>query len=69
MEKEVVDGLIILIEHLDGRIVTLNMGRGMANPKEAQVLKYRRCFLFDKLTRVMNNMPDEEDDEEWGELK
>jgi uncharacterized protein YdcH (DUF465 family) len=67
MGEQEVDTLIIQIEQLDNRIVTLNMGRGMANPKEAQVLKYRRCFLFDKLTRIMNNMP-EEDDKEWGEL-
>jgi len=67
MEEQKVDVLIIQIEQLDNRIVTLNTKRGMVNPEEAQILKYRRCFLFDKLTRVMNNIPEEED-EKWGEL-
>lgn len=67
MEEQKVDVLIIEIEQLDDRIVTLNTKRGMVNPEEAQVLKYRRCFLFDRLTRMMTGQP-EEDDEEWGEL-
>ena len=63
--QEEVDMLIIQIEQLDERILTLNMGRGMVKPEEAQILKYKRCFLFDRLTAVING---EEDDEEWGGL-
>lgn len=68
MENNRVNGLIIEIEHLDSRILVLHTKQGMVNPDEAQVLKYRRCFLLDKLTRIMNGMP-EDDDEEWGELR
>lgn len=68
MEQKV-NELITEIEQLDNRIVALNNRRGMVNPDEAQVLKYRRCFLFDRLTKVMNGEPEEEEDEEWGELR
>lgn len=63
-----VNQLIIEIEQLDNRIVVLNTRRGMVDPDEVLVLKYRRCFLFDRLTQAINENP-EEDDEKWGELK
>lgn len=69
MEVEKVDELIEELEALDSRIVNLNVKRGMVNTERAQVLKYQRCFLFDKLTRVMNGEPEEEKDNEWGEMK
>lgn len=69
MEEQLIDGLIIDIEMLDMRIMNINTKRGIVNPDEVQALKYKRCFLLNRLTRVMNGMPEEEEDEEWGELR
>ena len=66
MEEKEVNALIVQIERLDNRIVHLHEKRGIADPEEAQTLKYKRCFLFDRLTRIMTS--EERDDERWGEL-
>lgn len=58
--EERVDELIIKIEEIDLRIVAICSKRGIANPDEAQVLKYRRCFLLDKLTRLITGEEEEE---------
>jgi len=54
--------LIAEIEQLDNRIIVIHSKRGVTDQDEAQILKYRRCFLLDKLTEEMNG-----NDDEWGD--
>lgn len=68
MTKKEVSQLIAEIENLDQRIIGIHTRKGGLDTDESQVLKYRRCFLLDKLTHLINGNDEEEDNEEWGEL-
>jgi len=65
MGDKMMNQLIAEIEELDNRIIIIHSKRGVTNQDEAQILKYRRCFLLDKLIGEINGNDDEygEDDE------
>jgi hypothetical protein len=71
MERKMkeMDELILEIESIDKSILSIHRNSGLMGREKSQLLKYRRCFLLDKLTKMMNNMRIDEDYDEWGELQ